>query len=156
MTAPTQATAREAVEQIQEALDANPMEGPWSAAGPSFGDALPRYLNEVVIDDGSDSPDTVCMCDPAGDPESSATMDYIAACNPENIRAVLALLAAKQEEVDKMRATGDELVRATNYRQGVMASFHTDGDKMDFANSKYWEAFDAFRAALSPSQGNPK
>ena len=58
-------------------------------------------------------------------------------------------LAAREAEIAGLREAGEKLVYATNYRQGVMASFQASGDKVDFANGKYWQAFDEFRAALT-------
>lgn len=105
VTAPIQAVAHRlphVISHIQKALDEGPMEGPWVAVGPSFGEPLPKFLNEVVIEDGSDSPDIVCGCEPAGDPESSATMEFIAVCNPDNIRTLLAAIAAHEAEVGRL------------------------------------------------------
>lgn len=62
--------------------------GPWIAAGPSYGGALPVYCNEVIVNNSDSDVDctTICstnLCDATED------MEYIAALNPV---AVLELL----------------------------------------------------------------
>lgn len=97
-------TARKAIEA---ALAAGPTDGPWIAAGPSFGAALPTYLDEVAVNHYGDDDEThsVCVC-PIGlgdDPESSLTMDYISIVNPTAMREVFAAhdaeLAAANERI---------------------------------------------------------
>ena len=79
-------TANEAIAAIRQAL-AHATPGPWVAAGPSFGAALPAYLDCVGVDiDGDDSAPTICR-----DTETDDSV-YIAACNPVNIAALLARL----------------------------------------------------------------
>lgn len=92
----------DAIKKIEAALAAGPMDGPWIAAGPSFGDPVPRYFNEVIVEHEEEN-DAVCDCFPGGDPESSVTMAYIAEVNPAAIREVLQTLAAKDAEVARLK-----------------------------------------------------
>lgn len=94
MTTPTpQAPAREAVEQIQKALAKLPADAdsPWMNL-----DKMP-YIHKT--DDPKASP---WNCAVVGRFDYLQTMDYMLACQPSNIRAVLALLAAKQEEAERL------------------------------------------------------
>lgn len=75
--------------------------GPWVACGPSFGDALPRYLNEVAVDlNGDDDGMTVAEAVPGMEEESSADMAFIAAANPAVVLELLDRLDAAQAELD--------------------------------------------------------
>lgn len=71
--------------------------GNWSACGPSFGAALPKYCDEVVSD-ASESGEEVTICTgPHWDkeywPERSINMQFIAAANPATILELLAIQA---------------------------------------------------------------
>jgi hypothetical protein len=162
MTAPTTQAVQSlpyVIAQIQKALDAGPMEGTWVAAGPSFGEALPKYLNEVVIEDGSDSPDSVCGCEPAGDPESSATMDYIAACNPENIRVLLSAISAHEAEVGRLTAQAAKLREALTCTRAALerANNAEGGPIIDTIWYDVSETlFDYIDSFLNTNQGEPK
>lgn len=79
-------------------------EGDWMAAGPSFGAALPKYLDSVECGDDSGEP-TITICD-APDwhvdnyDQRSANIEYIAAVNPASILRLLDALAAPAPTVD--------------------------------------------------------
>lgn len=140
MTAPTQATAREAVERIEAALAKLPpdADSPWMNL-----DKMP-YIHKT--DDPKASP---WNCAVVGRFDYLQTMEYILACQPANIRAVLALLAAKQEELDKMREALAGLVdRDFTFFSGQMI-----GASKPITRDEILAA----RAALSPSQqGEPR
>lgn len=73
--------------------------GPWTGAGPSFGKPLPEYLDRVVQDiDGDDCAPTICR-----DTET-ADAEYIAACNPTAITAVLSHIDAQAAEIAALKA----------------------------------------------------
>jgi len=80
-------------ELIQKALDAGPTDGPWRG-------------QELEARDGSFFPSFTAL--PSGrfhhDPQVDA--DYIAACNPANIRVLLAAIAAQPPQQDKQDAAG--------------------------------------------------
>ena len=79
--------------------------GPWIGCGPSFGESLPKYLNEVVVDREGDEDDGYSICNaPIGlDEEHSADMAFIAAANPAVINELLDRLEAAEEEVKNLR-----------------------------------------------------
>ena len=177
MTAPTQATAREAVEVIEKALAGKwgfrPTPGPWYGEFDGVYEGEGRELRRGRISSS---------CGTRGKTEAEeANNVYIAACNPENIRAVLALLAAKQEELERLMG---DLRSSDEHRlelQKANLLLAEEVDKMREALKdilkKPWPVtngvsdFQAFRAnelfiaelkqiaraALSPSQqGEPK
>ena len=74
--------------------------GPWIAAGPSFGESLPKYLNEVVIDRAGDEDDGYSICGaPLGlDKEGSDDMAFVAAANPATITELLDRLEAAESD----------------------------------------------------------
>lgn len=57
--------------------------GPWTPAGPSFGEKLPVYYNCVCVDGGTDNDEDIC-----GDMEH-ADAEYIAAMDPTTTLALL-------------------------------------------------------------------
>ena len=81
-----------------ERLAESATQGPWVACGPSFGAALPKYLNEVVVDDPDSEEDGIEICQPPTglDKESSRDMEFIAAANPA---VVLELVRRLREDV---------------------------------------------------------
>jgi len=90
--------------ELREALDAGPTDGPWIAAGPSFGDPLPAYCVEVVIDrDDPEDCETVCQAPPECETEVTVDMHYIAAANPSVIRSLLAELDAARRDAERWR-----------------------------------------------------
>ena len=91
---------------IAKALEAGPTEGPWSAAGPSFGDPLPRYCNEVIVDNEDSEEDGETVCRPSSiqmDDASTADMVYIAACHPEALRSLLDEREALRKDAERYR-----------------------------------------------------
>ena len=83
--------------------------GPWIAAGPSFGESLPKYLNEVVIDRAGDEDDGYSICNPpiGLDEELSTDMAFIAAANPSAISELLDRLeAAESDALEQARLNG--------------------------------------------------
>lgn len=151
----TPSPSREAVELIQKALDAGPSED-WSLSrngnlGVILGGPAKHYTN------GSSQSQIIMTCVTDGDENKQAINAlFIHACNPENIRAVLALLAAKQEEVDKMREALRELLEAHTTPFPSLSMFA--GSKEAIAGQNAWGARQeaaeiAARAALSPTQG---
>jgi hypothetical protein len=83
--------------------------GPWIAAGPSFGESLPKYLNEVVIDREGDEDDGYSICGaPLGlDKEGSDDMAFVAAANPATITELLDRLeAAESDALEQARLNG--------------------------------------------------
>ena len=73
--------------------------GPWIAAGPSFGESLPKYLNEVVVDREGDEDDcySICGASIGLDKEGSDDMAFIAAVNPSAISELLDRLEAAEK-----------------------------------------------------------
>lgn len=83
--------------------------GPWSGCGPSFGESLPKYLNEVVVDREGDEDDGYSICNaPIGmDEEHSADMAFIAAANPAAVSELLDRLeAAESDALEQARLNG--------------------------------------------------
>ena len=105
-------TKPEAITLIEAALAAGPTDGPWISAGPSFGAALPKYLNEVVVNREGDDTYLVCVCPLGldGDQESSVTIDYISIVNPTAMREVLAHIAAQDAEIARLREKHEQEV----------------------------------------------
>lgn len=79
--------------------------GPWIGCGPSFGDALPKYLNEVTIDREGDEDDGYQICrPPVGlDDKCSADFAYIAAANPQAILQLLDHIEALERDAGRER-----------------------------------------------------
>lgn len=80
--------------------------GPWIAAGPSFGESLPKHLNEVVVDREGDEDDGYSICNaPIGlNEERSDDMEFIAEANPLAIEELLDRLETAEKERDALRA----------------------------------------------------
>ena len=74
-------------------------QGPWIACGPSFGAALPKYLNEVVVDDPDSEEDGIEICQPPTglDKESSRDMEFIGAANPAVVLELVRRLREAEE-----------------------------------------------------------
>ena len=75
--------------------------GPWIGAGPSFGAAMPKFINEVLVDRPDEEDDSYEICRSPYCFEDGASNDllYIAAANPSAIRE---LIAAYREAVDAL------------------------------------------------------
>lgn len=99
-------------EQLKElrkaAEEATP--GPWIGCGPSFGDYMPAYLNEVVVDRQGEEDDCYEVCrSPAGlDKESSCDMAYIAAANPATILQLLDYVESLERDAARYRYLRDD------------------------------------------------
>ena len=126
----TQATAVEAVEAIQAALAVLPADAdsPWTNL-----DKMP-YIHKA--DDPKASP---WNCAVVGRFDYLQTMQYMLACQPSNIRAVLASLAASQKEIVMLREACAAMVKYDD-------NDHEDGVQMMF---EYNDAITKARAALS-------
>ena len=93
--------------------------GPWIAAGPSFGESLPKHLNEVVVDREGDEDDGYSICNtPIGlDQECSDDMAFIAAANPLAIEELLDRLEAAEKSRDDLLACLGEWLDKTKWVQ---------------------------------------
>jgi len=88
-------------------------QGPWIAAGPSYGDPMPRYYNAVVTDtDGPIEDEDICS-----NTMTSEDALYIAAANPA---AILSLL----DRLEKAEKDAFRLVWAMNW---MRMSIHDQG-----------------------------
>lgn len=68
-------------------------QGPWIAAGPSYGESLPVLLNCVVVEEDDGDTDDVCR-----DVLTSEDALYIAAANPAAILALLDRLEKAEKD----------------------------------------------------------
>ena len=96
--------------------------GPWVAAGPSFGESLPKYLNEVAVDREGDEDDGYSICNaPIGlNEECSDDMAFIAEANPLTIEELLDRLeAAEKSRDDLLAGLGEWLDKTKWVQQGV-------------------------------------
>lgn len=62
--------------------------GPWMAAGPSFGEPLPKYINCVVVENEDGDVDDVCIAPIGCDAISTSDLTYIATANPTTVIAL--------------------------------------------------------------------
>ena len=87
--------------------------GPWIAAGPSFGESLPKYLNEVVVDREGDEDDcySICGASIGLDKEGSDDMAFIAAVNPSAISELLDRLEAAENDAAHQKALAESALR---------------------------------------------
>ena len=76
--------------------------GPWIGAGPSFGAAMPKFINEVLVDRPDEEDDSYEICRSPYCFEDGASNDllYIAAANPS---AISELIAAYREAVAALK-----------------------------------------------------
>ena len=93
--------------------------GPWIAAGPSFGESLPKYLNEVIVDREGDEDDGYSICNaPIGlNEERSDDMAFIAEANPLAIEELLDRLEAAEKSRDDLLACLGEWLDKTKWVQ---------------------------------------
>lgn len=67
--------------------------GPWEAAGPSFGEQLPKYLNCVgAMDDDDENFVDVCVSPFEEDECASADMAFIATANPATVLEMVSMI----------------------------------------------------------------
>ena len=78
--------------------------GPWIGAGPSFGAAMPKFINEVLVDRPDEEDDSYEICRSPYCFEDGASNDllYIAAANPS---AISELIAAYRGAIAAIRNT---------------------------------------------------
>lgn len=145
--------------------------GPWVAAGPSFGESLPKYLNEVAVDREGDEDDGYSICNaPIGlNEECSDDMAFIAEANPLTIEALLDRLEAAEKSRDDLLACLGEWLDKTKWvqqganegtisakylglhRADVMSSLLGEAEKeRDFAKAEIARLHDDIRE-LTPS-----
>lgn len=108
--------------------------GPWIGAGPSFGDAMPKFINEVLVDRPDEEDDSYEICRSPFCFEDGASNDlrYIAAANPS---AISELISAYRESVAALKETTFALEhrwevianRAAPVMEGVIDAAHTTG-----------------------------
>lgn len=81
--------------------------GPWIAAGPSFGAALPKYCNEVLVDRAGDEDDTYTIAQSVSgldtEPQTTADMAFIAAANPATVLRLIALATPPVQQPGDVR-----------------------------------------------------
>ena len=113
--------------------------GPWIAAGPSFGESLPKYLNEVVVDREGDEDDGYSICNTPIGLELSSDMAFIAAANPAAISELLDRLevaekdiALKERVIDSL---GSTLNAAANEREALRTELAVLRSSMTFRTS---------------------
>ena len=66
--------------------------GPWEAAGPSFGDPLPMYLNCVGYVTEDDEFEDVCTAPNEHDGASTSDMAFIATANPAAVLEMVSMI----------------------------------------------------------------
>ena len=88
-----------------ERLAESATQGPWIACGPSFGTALPKYLNEVVVDNPDSEDDGIEICQPPTglDEESSRDMEFIGAANPSVVLELVRRLREAEKDAERYR-----------------------------------------------------
>ena len=93
-----------------ERLAESATQGPWIACGPSFGAALPKYLNEVVVDNPDSEEDGIEICQsPTGlEKESSRDMEFIGAANPAVVLELVRRLREAENDAWRYRKLRDE------------------------------------------------
>lgn len=101
--------------------------GPWIGAGPSFGDPLPRYINEIVTveEDEYGGVETICRLPfNTYDAENEANALLIAAA-PDMLAALLLLTQADpciaQTTDDELRAAMEDMSEEQEVRDQARA-----------------------------------
>lgn len=158
MDALTQAKTGVEVERlIGEALAKGPTAGTWGFAHCTDTHGIATVVTSGLFVVGPDykTPEMADYSEHAGCDVDAA---YIAACNPENIRQLLASLAAERAEAVRVR---EAIKGAIELAKDAHAHWDADRDakvgKLVMAlagfNPRYDARADALHAALSPSQG---
>ena len=70
--------------------------GPWIAAGPSFGEPLPKYINCVLVENEDGDADDVCIAPIGCDAISTKDLTFIATANPATVIALC-------DEIERLR-----------------------------------------------------
>ena len=116
------------VQQIEKALEAGPTPGTWR-----FNPKHSLHDSPTVTADGA-FPGGLYVASCAIDASGYGMRDaaFIAACNPENIRALLAALSAKQGEVERMAAENEklraDLLPLQEFMDAIFGEFPDHGD----------------------------
>lgn len=134
--------------------------GPWIACGPSFGEAAPKYLNEVVVDNPEDDENDgieVCRAPVCLEDAVSADMEFIGTANPATVLELVRRLRAA-EEIEGVLIDALEQCRG---RFAYYVQHHLDkGDLDKAAGNEFWAkvADDAIAKAqgLQPCQGHAR
>ena len=79
------------IDKIEAAANAA-TPGPWEAAGPSFGEQLPKYLNCVGAMDDDENFVDVCVSPFEEDECASADMAFIATANPTTVLEMVGMI----------------------------------------------------------------
>lgn len=96
-------TTEEHISAIRKAIEAGPTPGEWKSQAMHFDGRITHVVGESDIVDGLDG---ICEPDRINDrtfEESRRNMDFIAACNPAAITAVLSEIDRLKEENERMR-----------------------------------------------------
>ena len=138
--------------------------GPWIAAGPSFGESLPKHLNEVVVDREGDEDDGYSICNaPIGlNEERSDDMAFIAEANPLAIEELLDRLEAAEKSRDDLLACLGEWLDKTKWVQqgsneGTISAKYLGLHRADVMSSLLGEAEkerDALRAKIEAAESD--
>lgn len=86
--------------------------GPWEAVGPSFGEPLPKYLNEVGRINEDEMFEEVCVSPWPEDDACSADMIFIATANPAAVIALCDEIERLRKDAGRLSAS---LQAASNY-----------------------------------------
>lgn len=129
----------DAIKEIETALAAGPSEGQWIADNNEGFGAWRVWAGMTPSGHGKPGP---LLFQIVGDSaETDANAAYLVATQPANIRDVLQLIAARDAEIERLRAM---LTKTT--------ACISDGDSSDYARSARREA-KRYLAALNPTQG---
>ena len=148
----TKATAVEAVEAIQKALAKKPTAGNWKARK-GFMDCMEVFPSDVKIAKPYRASAIVDIQE--GYKEWRANAAHIAACNPDNIRTVLASLAAKEAEVVVLREALEKVRPAFLFcLASLLADLHDEADKGNKTNWQTWinSEVESLPEGLAPAQ----
>ena len=86
----------------------------WIACGPSYGEAKPAFLDEVIVDD-DEHPEAVCQYPAGCRSDVSDKMAYIAEANPATLLSLLDRLKSAEAERDALAALVSDLDESSSY-----------------------------------------